>query len=133
MDLHTWQRRKNSGNPIYPYHWVARYIDGTTLSQFDGLNSHTSFDIDRQRVQDIVVMGHPMSPILIERPTGMGVPDRIIVRASVDMTTPLGAKGFGPSAWVYKVTYFIGYRYGKEEFLLRIEDGGGLKKDKRGF
>jgi len=133
MDLKTWKERQASGNPIYPYHWVAKYVDGTTISQFDGLRSRTSFDIDRQHVNELVIMRHPMSPIVVERPTGMGVPDRIIVRASVDMVTELGTPGFGPNAWKYKVAYFIGYRYGTHEFLLQIDDDGRLRKAKTGF
>lgn len=126
MDIQTWQRRQISGNPIYPYHWIAKYIDGSTLSQFDALKSHTIFDIDQQRLQNMIIMGHPKSPIIVERPTGMGVPERIIVRASVNMISDSGTPGWGQKAWKYKVIYFIGYRYGKHEFLLQIDDNGAL-------
>lgn len=117
MNKQTWQGRKLSGNPIFPYTWVARYADGSTLPQLDALKIRNSRDIDLGRVTELIILNHPGSPLVV--PAHLGRPHEVIVKAEVEMTNIVGT-----DEWNYLVAYFFGFRYGKEKYMMEIDDNG---------
>ena len=125
MDAVMWEARKMSGNPIFPYRWIARYDGGGELKQFDVDGYHYSHEIDRARLTELVVLGHK-SPIKIptlwkssERPL-----EDVIIKAQVDIEYELGSK----RVVAYKVAYHFGYQYGQDLFLVEIDDNGKVWK-----
>lgn len=119
MDNATWLARRASGNPIFPYQWVARYSDGSALSQFDVLKRHNSRDIDLSRVTELVILNHPASPLVV--PAHLGRPHEVIVKAEVEMDLIVGTNQRN-----YRVTYLFGFRYGVEKYMMEINDGGAI-------
>jgi len=111
---------------MFPYRWIARYEGGGELKQFDVDGYHFSREIDRGRITELIVVGHPTSPIKIprlwkssERPL-----DEVVIKAQVDIEYELGTKNIVRR----KVKYHFGYRYGQELFLMQIDDDGKVWK-----
>ena len=129
MDDATWRRRMASGNPLYPYTWVAEYHPAFLglgpsgrLKQFDVDGYHTSLDIQKARLMRLLIMNHPLSPIELPVPFDRP-PDEIVMKARVDLEMDLGGKVVGR-----KVSRIFGYRYGEDKYLLEIDDEGMLYK-----
>lgn len=130
MDERTWLARQASGNPLFPYTWIAEYHgapfglgSGGRLKQFDVDGYHTSFDIHRARLKRLLILNHPLSPIDLPVPFDRP-PDEIIMKARVDLDMELGSK----EIVARRVSCFFGYRYGADKFLLEIDDEGNLHK-----
>lgn len=127
MDTATFNRRVLERNPLYPYAWEVRYNGGGRLRQFDFDRQHFSREIDIARVESLVILGHPSSPIVLELPYADRPPDEVIIKAQVSIheTICLGAPGKEMSR---EVKVFFGFRYGPEKFLVEIDEAGRIWK-----
>lgn len=123
MDLTAFNKRILNRNPLHPYSWQASYKGGGRLKQFDFDGQHFSPEINRSRVTELVILGHPDSPITIPIPYPDRVPDEVIIKAQVSLRQTLGVPGMTRT-----VRLFFGYRYGAEKFLLEIDEQGKLWK-----
>lgn len=122
MDV-AYAHRLADPNPIAPYRWEARYAGGGRLRQFDVDGWHSSREIDRARIEALVILGHPASPIVLSRPYADRIPDEVLVSAQTDLVQTLG-QGITDR----HVVFFFGYRFGAEEFLVRIDAAGRLMR-----
>jgi hypothetical protein len=107
----------DSGNAIEPYRWVARYVGGGMLRQFDADGLHYSDEIDRARVVALELLGHPVGPLLVARRRDR-IPDAVVVRARARLQIP-GRVG---------VTILAGFRYGDQCEGLTIDDAGRVTR-----
>lgn len=122
MDRKAWMTQR-SQDPFHPYKWVARYSDGTTFSQFEMDQSRTSKDIDLNRVTELLVLNHPVSPLVVF--AQLGRPDEVITETKVDMTPVVGS-----DEWNYFiVAHLFGFRYGTEKHVIRIDKDGVVKEE----
>lgn len=120
MDKKAWLARRTSHNPFHPYTWVALYSDGTMLGQFDPNQRRTSKDIDLNRVTELQVLNHPVSPLVVLARPGRPRPDQVIIEVEIDMKMVPGSID-----WDYFILAFVfGFRYGNEKDVIRIDKEG---------
>jgi hypothetical protein len=128
MSLLTHARRIANANPIHPYAWEAVYRAGGRLSQFGMAGTHTSRDIDRTRLERLVILGHPASPLDLAMPAPAPPfgppPDEVVVQAITDLsqTVELGTPERpqrDAGSWV-----FVGVRYGATYYVVQIDPAG---------
>lgn len=128
----AWAERQKSGNPIWPYQWVAHYYGGGRLQQFDIDSYHKSTDIELHRLERIVVSGpHALAPFVLPVPAG-SPPDRVLMKAQIDYEMDLSGTITRRAA-----EHFFGFVYTVEgqphEFLLHIDRQGRVAQTKKGF
>lgn len=129
MPLVSFESRIRQHNPIWPYTWTAQYADGSSLSQFSGGHYHYSHEIDKAKLDKLMILGHPDSPITLPRPYQDRLPDDIVIKAECSYQVPMGIDT-GALGRVHKTAqYVIGYRYGDEYYFLRIDEHGRLSKE----
>ena len=108
-------------NPMHPYSWEFRYRNGGSIKQFDFDGYHYSHEIDRQRVGDIVILGHLHSPVMVPNPEN-NPPDEIFIQALVLET--MNVMNF--SDGVRNIKYQFGYRFGDSKLIAEIDDRGNI-------
>lgn len=132
MPLTTYERRIVHRNPIEPFMWVAEYIDGTQLRQFEPEGIIYSKAIDKLKLKSLWILGHRHSPIelpvpfsLIERP----IKD-VVVKCTTDIKMPMGAaKGtYREMRWFFGYEYEAMPKYPQRLYLLEIDQYGELYK-----
>ena len=133
LDAAAWAARLRSGNPLWPYRWVARYRGGGRLCQFDVDGYHKSTDIDRARLEELRVEGpHPFAPFVLPVPPGRP-PDEVLLKVQIDVNMELGTNQIRE----HVAEFFFGYAYRVEnkrhEFLLHIDRDGRVSQEKKGF
>jgi hypothetical protein len=136
MDLTNFNRRIFEQNPLYPYSWEARYEGGGRLRQFDFDGHHWSTEIDKTKVKALVILGHPISPIVFEKPQHLAKvsPDEVIIEAQVSLEVPAG--GVQPVnrivrcyfGYVYELKNTDGTSAGPVQYLVEIDEAGRVFK-----
>jgi len=121
VDALAYGHRLADPNPIAPFAWEARYRGGGRLRQYDVDGRHTSREIDRARIESLVILGHPASPIVLPRPEPDRIPDEVLVLAQTDLVQTLG-QGITDR----RVIFVFGYRYGPTRYLVTIDEAGRL-------
>lgn len=111
------QQEQHRLNAIAPYTWEAEYRGGGRLKQFDVDGYHKSLEIDRLRIRALIIHRHPSGPIRIEVPGDQpGPPDDVRIQATTAIT--MGA------STGHAVTFWFGYRYGTQWYLVGIDSWG---------
>jgi hypothetical protein len=120
-------KRIEHKNPLHPYSWQANYINGGRMKQFDFDGYHHAIEIDRSKIKELVILGHPDSPINLPLPYADRAPDEIIIKAQCDIafTVELGTAEREQNV---RSRCFFGFRYGNEKFLVLIDPSGKVMK-----
>jgi hypothetical protein len=118
-------QRVRSRNPIHPLTWEARYRGGGGIRQFDWDGQHWSREIDRSRVESLLLHGHDESPLTIPLPDGERPPDAVIIKAQVDISQTID-RDSGAQRWSRSVAIFAGWHVGDHAYLVEIDAVGRL-------
>jgi hypothetical protein len=133
MSLITHAQRIASRNPIHPYAWQAVYRDGGRLHQLGVAGVHTSRDVDRSRLERLVLLGHPASPIELAMPAPpppFGPPPaEVIVQATTDLSATMEfGTGERPvrtaGTWVWLGVGYDVIGVGRRYWVLQIDPHG---------
>lgn len=112
---------------IEPFMWEALYKNPKgRLKQFDSDGPHKSTEIDRARLECVILWGHPDSPIRINTIPTLGVPDEVVIGARVMLSEERGM-----TPWRGRIVQEVGkmdkrafvfcrYRYGSDTYTTEI-------------
>ncbi len=118
-------RRRRERNPLWPYHWRVHYRDGSTCAQYDLAGGYHSAarEIRAAEVVRLDVLGHPNSPIVLDRPRPEPA-DEIVARARWTIGYSIGHPNLTSPEPTCAVLF--GWRYGAAGYVIRLDEHGRI-------